>query len=237
MTIKSNFCITFCDKDWHLLERCVNFIAAQSMQPEKVTFVGSGLLDRTEVAHALCQRLGRWFDEYSITTSPTRKLPGWARNKGSFSSILTSHNRDDDEVISFCDVDDDIHPKKCEFVKKVFVNPDVDALVHNYSRGELFPIWESVNDKDVLNVEPIILVEPNPDPVPEGWFNIPRTNVMTKNKQPVAHGPISIRASSAQHFKYKENMPLGEDGTFCREIVNHPDFNLYYTPKKFIVYN
>ena len=98
-------------------------------------------------------------------------------------------------------------------------------------------LWDKVEDKDIINVEPVISVEPDPDPVPKGWFNIPRTNVMTKNKEPVAHGPISIRGSTARYFKYKEDMPLGEDGTFCREIVNHPDFNLYYTPKKLIVYN
>ena len=233
MSVKSTFCITFCDKDWHLIQRCVDFILCQSVRPEKVVFVGSGLLEKTHIAYSLCLRLGKQFDEHSIVTSPTRKLPGWARNSGAF------FNQGNDEVVSFCDVDDDIHPKKCEFIKKVFANPEVDALVHNYSRPEViaFPSWDRVEDRDVIEVEPLVSVEPDPDPVPEGWFNIPRTNVMTKNKEPVAHGPISIRGSLAQHLRYKENMPLGEDGTFCREIVNHPDFSLYYTPKKLIIYN
>ena len=231
MSLKSTFCITFCDKDWTLIERCVDFVLSQSVKPDKVTFVGSGLLEKTHIAFSLCAKLGKLFDSHNIITSPTRKLPGWARNTGAF------FNQGNDEVISFCDVDDDIHPKKCEFVKKVFVNPEVDALVHNYDRPEVQVTWDRVEDKHVVQVEPVISVEPPPDPVPDGWFNIPRTNVMTKNKEPVAHGPISIRGSVAQHFRYKENMPLGEDGTFCREIVNHPNFNLYYTPKKLIVYN
>lgn len=231
--VKSTFCVTFCDKDWHLIERCVEFILLQSVKPDKVMFVGSGLLEKTHTAYDLCLKLGKGFKEYGILTSPTRKLPGWARNNGAF------FNQGSKEIVSFCDVDDDIHPKKCEFVKKVFVNPDVDALVHNYSRPEVptFPSWQSVNDSDVINVEQVIDMEPIPDPVPEGWFNIPRTNVITVNKEPVAHGPISIRGSIAQHFRYKENMSLGEDRTFCGEIVNHPDFNLYYTPKKLIIYN
>lgn len=233
MSVKSTFCITFCDKDWHLIERCVDFILCQSIRPDKVMFVGSGLLEKTHIAYSLCVKLGKHFSECGIVTSPTRKLPGWARNSGAF------FNQGADEVISFCDVDDDIHPKKCEFVKKVFVNIGVDGLVHNYSRPETptFPSWEKVDDSDVIDVEPVMSVEPDPDPAPEGWFNIPRTNVMTLNKEPVAHGPISIRGAVAQHLRYKENMPLGEDGTFCREIVNHPDFNLYYTPKKLIIYN
>ncbi len=231
--VKSTFCVTFCDKDWHLIERCVDFIISQSIRPDKIVFTGSGLLEKTHLAYSLCLRLGKQFNEFNIITSPTRKLPGWARNNGSF------FNQGNDEVISFCDVDDDIHPKKCEFIKKLFVNPEIDALVHNYGRPEMitFPSWEKVEDKDVLNVEPVLFVEPDPDPVPEGWFDIPRTNVMTENKQPVAHGPISIRGYVAKHFRYKENMSLGEDGIFCREIVNHPNFNLYYTPKKLIVYN
>ncbi len=221
MSIKSTFCITFCDKDWHLIERCADFIFCQSTRPDKVMFVGSGLLEKTHIAYSLCLKLGKQFSEHSIITCPTRKLPGWARNSGAF------FNQGRDEVISFCDVDDDIHPKKCDFIKSVFVNPDVDALIHNYSRPEVlcFPSWENVDDIDVLNIEPVTNVEQE------------RTNVMTNHKEPVAHGPVSIRGNVAQHFRYKENMSLGEDRIFCREIVNHPDFNLFYTPRKLIIYN
>lgn len=224
------FCITCCDKDVHLLDQCVSYIDNQTVKPEEVVVVCSGLEKKS---FTLIEKVKKFnfsseHTEYAAYNSPHRKLPGWARNIGGLIST--------GDVIVFCDVDDAIHPQKCEFVKEVFKNKEVSALVGNYHLPGSFGGWE---DLDVSNYEQVTEVEPDPEPVPDGWFNVPRVNVMAPSKKPISHGHMTCRSDMfiRDQMAYKENMPLGEDGTFCRSILDHPEHKLFYTPQKLIIYN
>jgi glycosyltransferase involved in cell wall biosynthesis len=170
--------------------------------------------------------------EYSIKmklpifNSPQKRKPGWARNSGGKLCLK--------EVIMFIDVDDFIHPRKCEFMKKVFnENPEVDAVVHNYlDPGQQ---WEDINNFELYEVTQ---ADPDPDPIPPGWFDIPRTNVTCPVEgQRLHHGHMTCKTKIFQDLCYDESMSLGEDGTFCRSILEHPDYKLFYTPQKLIIYN
>ena len=126
-------------------------------------------------------------------------------------------------MVCFCDVDDAIHPQKCEYLKKVFKDSNVSALVHNYHRPKSFGGWEELNFeyKSIQKVERI---------------NLTCSNIRTKNDEDVAHGPISCRTNIFKEITYNEKMQPGEDGTFCQDIVLHPEHHLYYTPQKLMVY-
>ena len=156
-----------------------------------------------------------------------RLSSGWARNKA---GLLTTS-----EIISLCDIDDPIHPQKCEYIKKVFEDQNVTGLVHSYYKTEEFNDWQQLNfDYELVNE-----IDPNLNPQNENWFDIPRTNIKTKNDERVAHGPISCRSKIIieEEITYDETMLLGEDGKFCQDIVLHESYELYYTPQKLILYN
>lgn len=227
--IDVTFCITCCDKDVHLLDQCVSYIDNQTVKPEEVVIVCSGLKDESILLLEKVQELNfeRKDTGYVVYNSPYRKLPGWARNIGGVIST--------GEVVVFCDVDDSIHPQKCQFIKGVFQNKEVSAIVGNYHLPGSFDGWKDL----ALQYEEITEVEPDPYPVPAGWFNIPRVNVMAPSKKPIAHGHMSCRTElfTKNQVTYKEDMPLGEDGTFCRSILAHSDYRLFYTPQKLIIYN
>lgn len=219
------FCITCCDKDIHLLDSCLNYVRNQLTPPDEIVVVCSGL---GQVSSNLMEKMRK--ENVVFYNSPTRKLPGWARNVGAMIST--------GEVVAFCDVDDAIHPNKCCILKDVFKDSNVSALLHNYHLPNSFGGWE-LNNQLKFEVEEITEEEPAPEPVPNGWFDIPRTNVMSPSRTPIHHGHISCRTEIflSKAVAYDEDMSLGEDGTFCRSILHHPDYRLFYTPEKLIIYN
>lgn len=223
------FCITCCDKDIHLLDKCLEYVLNQTIAPDEIVVVCSGLgRSKMDYEEVLAKARKHNFVFYN---HPSRRLPGWARNTGALIST--------GEVTVFCDVDDSIHPQKCKFMKDVFSSrPEVSAVVSNYHLPASFGGWDWMDTKR-CEVEEITEVEPPPEPTPERWFDIPRTNVMAPSRTPVHHGHMSCRTDMllSGKVRYDEEMPLGEDGTFCRSILEHPQFRLFYTPEKLIIYN
>jgi glycosyltransferase involved in cell wall biosynthesis len=218
---KVTFCITCYDKDVHLLDRSISFAENQTVRPDEILVVSSGL---NKDYHIILGRLrNRGISTYN---SVERKLPGWARNTGGLFAK--------GDVICFCDVDDDIHPQKCEIIKQVFSKSEVSGFVHNYYTPKTWwdNGWEQLEGVDIEEITKI-----ESDHLPEKWHDTPRTNVMTDNHEPVCHGHLSCRKEIFDHLQYDENMSLGEDGTFCQGIVNHSDFRLFYSNKKLIIYN
>jgi glycosyltransferase involved in cell wall biosynthesis len=62
---------------------------------------------------------------------PTRRSPSFNRNKGA--EIASG------DVIIYHDVDDLPHPQKIHFIKRAFLEHDVDAFVHGFSEGMMYP--------------------------------------------------------------------------------------------------
>jgi glycosyltransferase involved in cell wall biosynthesis len=157
-------------------------------------------------------------------------LAGGARNKGG--QLATG------EVVCFCDVDDPIHPQKCEVIKRVFANQNVDALLHNYKLNT--HDFAPIENLDKIEVEKITTVDPRWEEEQNYIFNphkdIPRTNVEAPSKKPICHGHCSARKEVLSEIKFREDMSLGEDGDFCQSIVKSNKFDLYYTPLVLINY-
>lgn len=218
--MKVTFCITCYDKDIHLLDRCLPFVRQQTVKPDEILVIASGI---KQFQWGLAEDIG-------YSGCPNRLLPGGARNKG---GKLAKG-----DIVVFCDVDDYIHPEKCRIVKSIFEeNEEVHALVHDYCLSN-----EKYPDIPVfIRYEKVLEADPDPDPIPPGWFDIPRTNITIPIKEPeslrIHHGHISCKKEVFNDIQYREDMPLGEDGTFCREILKSKKYNLFYTPTKLITYN
>ncbi len=220
--MKISFCITCYYRDVHLLQDRIEEIATgQTVLPDEIVVIASGMPDGS--MRCLDPRI-------KIYTFPERMLPGGARNKGG--ELFSG------DVVCFCDVDDPIHPQKCEIVKKIFSeNPNVDALVHNFNfdEGDLDEIYDTSN----IEIERILEVDPRWENEQKHIFephkDIPRTCVIAPSKKPIHHGHLSGRAEMFKTLKYREDMWLGEDGDFCQSIVKS-DYNLYYTPLILINY-
>ena len=197
-----SFCVTCYDGDFHLLGQCLHYIAHQTIAPDEVLIIASGLKKKSE---------GR--SSTKVYTFENRMSAGAARNKGG--ELATS------EVVCFCDVDDPIHPQKCEVIKRVFDNTSVDALLHNYNTNSVK--FEEVGIQQIA-LEKIV-----------GCDSPPSTNVQNESGRPIAHGPISIRKEIANEIFYGDSS-FGEDGLFCQSIFKSDKFGLYYTPLTLINY-
>ena len=205
--MKVSFCITCYDQDAHLLESSLsNILQTQTTKPDEILVVSSGL-----------KSLSCSIPNVKVYNFENRMLAGGARNKGG--QLATG------DVVCFCDVDDPIHPKKCEVIKRVFDDdcPDrVDALLHNYkfNTHDFAPI----KSLDKIEIEKITSVDPT------------CTNVRTAANLPVCHGHMSARKELLASISYREDMRLGEDGDFCQSVVKSNKFDLYYTPLILINY-
>jgi glycosyltransferase involved in cell wall biosynthesis len=260
--MKTIACITCYDGDVHLLNRCLDSIVDQRVKPEILVVCSS---KSSETKQSVNQDLLEFskknpnhFDNiYHFHKDYTTRAAG-ARN------MLYEYSKRvdlwldgppitmaDSDVVVFCDVDDFIHPSKFEVVNQVFSECDhVDALIHNYHsiprNAKPDPsMWKSdpVNlqwddERKVWQAEASLYhgrkyyVSLVTD-YEEGSYS----NVQSPSGSPVSHGHIACRVSVLSELQWDEDKAgIGEDGFFCRSIVDHPKFNLYCTDLKLIAY-
>jgi len=193
----------------------------QTVQPDEILVFASGMPDGS---------VGCSDSNIKIYTLTKRVLPGGARNQGG--KFATG------DVVCFCDVDDPIHPQKCEIVKKIFNdNPSVDALLHNFNfdEGDLTQRYDRSN----IHIEQVVALDERWEKEQNYIFDpekdIPRTCIETPSKMPAHHGHISCKKEIFNTIQYREDMWLGEDGDFCQSVVKS-DYKLYYTPLVLINY-
>lgn len=200
--MKVSFCVTCYDKDSYLLQQSIDTLQKQTVEPDEILVIASGLKS------LVCTN-----PKVKIYNFEKRMSAGEARNKGG--ELATG------DIVCFCDVDDFVHTQKCEVIKRVFENQNIDALVHNYNLN--VSEFKKI-DVESVHVEKITDID-----------NPPSTNVATLSRMPVCHGHVSVRRSVAEKLKY-EDSSYSEDGVFCQSIVKSQNFNLYYTPLILINY-
>tara|TARA_R110000824_G_scaffold325799_1_gene512689 strand:- start:1723 stop:2289 length:567 start_codon:yes stop_codon:yes gene_type:complete len=179
-------------------------VSRQTVKPDEVIVISTGF--------DWNQKMGKTKKlNYVLYNLPSRKLAGWARNKGALIST--------GEVIVFCDVDDKIHPQKCEYMKRVFQNPEVSAVVTNYYSPKDFDGWQDLN----FEYEEILEHD---------------NCLIAPNRADVCHGHLSCRTDIFLIDKiwYDEDKKRGQDTKFCNRICDHPDHKIFYTPQKLLVY-
>ena len=248
--MKTIACITCYDGDAHLLNRCLDSIVDQKVKPETLVVCSSKSI---ETKQGVCLDLLEFskknpnhFDNiYNFHQSYTTRAAG-ARNM----FYQYSKNVDlwpeenpitmaDSDVVVFCDVDDFIHPSKFEVVNQVFSECDhVDALIHNYHsiprNAKPDPsMWDSTGQAEASLYHGRKYYVSLVTDYEEGSYS----NVQSPSGSPVQHGHMACRVSVLSELQWDEdNAGIGEDGFFCRSIVDHPKFNLYCTDLKLIAY-
>lgn len=197
-----SFCITAYDKDISYLDKCLSFIKQQTVSPNEVILLASNIK--------------YWNNSIDINTVFYTDLlsAGSARNK--LIDISSS------DIICFCDIDDEIHPKKCEIVKKLFGDYDMNALVHSYHIN--YHAFDYIDTQN-LEIHKITGVDPNPLSV----------NLLCPVNGDIAHGHISVKKKILNNIRYT-NSSNGEDGIFCRQIFNLDANKMFYSPLKLINY-
>lgn len=197
-----SFCITAYDKDIKHLNRCLSFINQQTIAPDETILLASNIK--------------HWNNSIDINTIFYTDLlsAGDARNK--LIDIASS------DILCFCDIDDEIHPQKCEIVKKIFDNYDINGLVHNYNTGNQPFDFIDINK---LEIHQITKVDPNPI----------STNLVCPTDGHITHGHISVKKKILNNTRYI-NSSRGEDGIFCRDVFNIDHNKMFYSPLKLINY-
>jgi len=118
--MKFTLCITCWSQDVHLLNETLLSFRTQESPPDEIIVVGNSL-KKIKVAD----------DTIKTFAEPTRQSPSFNRNKGA--QVASG------DVIIYHDVDDLPHPQKIHFIKKAFLEHDVDAFVHGFSEGMMYP--------------------------------------------------------------------------------------------------
>ena len=227
--MKVSFCVTCYDGDIHLLrDRLLGIYSEQTVQPDEVLVIASGVDSESIIVRGANKP--KSLQSLTIKSFEQRMLPGGARNQGG--KFATG------DIVCFCDVDDPIHPQKCEIVKKIFEdNAEVDALVHSYKLNSTE--FENYNLSEIT-IEEVTEVDERWEKEQNYVFNphkeLPATCIIPPSKGGVHHGHLSCTKEIFNDLKYREEMWLGEDGDFCQSIVNSPKYSMYYTPLILINY-
>lgn len=202
MTI--SLCVTAYDQDINLLNQCLYYINRQTVKPDQIILLASNIQ--------------HWVGSINIDTFISTRLmsSGEARNK-----LLKMSSSD---IVCFCDIDDEIHPQKCEIIKHIFSTTRCNALVHDYEFGH--KTFDFI-DIDQIATYPIIDIDHNPG----------STNLKCPINGKIAHGPISIDREFilANNLSYPDTS-YGEDGIFCRNILYTKFSKILYTNTNLINY-
>ena len=108
MDLNISFCIICYDKDVHFLPRILQELQKQTVSPDEIVVLASGIKDKKQLNDMrldICSSV-------KIHTLEDRALPNKARN--AVASLAEG------DVICLSDVDDIPHPQKIELVKKYF---------------------------------------------------------------------------------------------------------------------
>jgi len=198
---KITLCITCYKNDIKFLDRCLQSVVNQTVKPEQVLVIANSIEDDSPFLNK---------DEFDFFSIKDHKLPGWGRNMG----LKLAKN----EIVSFCDVDDIIHPRKIELIKNVFTD-EVDALIHNF-------FWISGEFNNVINYDIEEITE----------IDKKCTNIKTPSRRKASQGHMTCKKSLSKYFSYDETRLRGEDGAFCQKIALSNDHKIFYSPEKLIIY-
>jgi len=208
--------ITACRRDIHFLPRCLASVNSQTIKPEKILLFTSG---------CSVKNLEQYIEpNIGLISLPDEVSAGSARNTV-IDAMFSSSIRGGSQILMFCDVDDQIHPQKCEIVRDVFgYNSLITALVHGYNEDS--PVFQLYSKEECNTIYKIKEIE-----------RPPRTNLISPIPTgKICHGHVTIKIDAAlsNNIRYT-NISMGEDGLFCQTWASH---NLYvgYIPLSLINY-
>jgi glycosyltransferase involved in cell wall biosynthesis len=113
------------------------------------------------------------------------------------------------DVITFCDADDVMHPRRIEIIEDTFTNiPDLEVLFHSYTRQDKLPACEKT---------PRIVTLPELMERNEKYFTKAVEKRYLRAGFPVTNGHISIRNTVKE--RYNPNTRRAEDAEYNSRIL------------------
>jgi len=200
-----------------LLNRCLKSIENQTKKPKLVVISASSCSEEIKL-------LGYSFPIEIIQTENSQNA---AANRNIAGNFL---NQKDIDIISFIDSDDEMYPKRLEFIEKAFIETECDFLVHNFTEIKNHYEKHNLNFEDYHCIQDCLISNPN-------HCGITLNDVKTYSKQ-LTHGHISVSSNLWKKEKYKtENDYLNwEDSEYCRRLVEKK-YKGVYLPSQLTKYN
>jgi len=180
-----------------MLPELLSSVKNQTIQPDEIVVVGNNLKEIKTDSNVITY------------AEPTRRSVSFSRNKAA--ELATG------DILIYHDVDDVPHPQKIELIKSAFDNQEVDAFVHGFMIGSMFPFKYSE-----LKMEKIVSLK-HPKPY------------LNASQDDLSHGHLSIKKEILSDIKYDEEITWGEDADFCERLFMS-GYNIYYGDHKLINY-
>lgn len=187
-------------RDANLLHRCLLSIEKQTRLPDLVAISVSEVPENSLVFN--------FSFPIKIVYSSEKQNAATNRNKA---ALLLA----DMDIISFMDADDEMHPRRLEFLEKAFRNNSDDFIVHDYImfRSPQEAVLRQEYEEVVYEYHPNCLV---PHQINYGL------GLCLNNHWQFAHGHVSIRCSVFKNgivFPEGKEYVFKEDSVFCRLMV------------------
>ena len=203
MTFKTlSFCVTSYDRDYHLLDRLWHSLLAQSVPPEEIIVVSSGMPMKNVKENRRCIIAGRGIPVHHVHSSKRLSVSD-ARNLG---ASLSSQ-----EVTQFFDCDDYLHRDFINVTKQSFASDsDLEVLVHSYIRSltGVPPEMQTPHQFSEKRLKTI------------SWSTTDDHIVMSASEYNTwADGPTAIITTILDSVKYKRYCPGFQDKEMLRYLI------------------
>lgn len=212
--MKISFCITCYDKDYFLLDNLLTILQKQTVAPDELIVYSSGIGDVNifKIKNIIINKTQ--VDIIYINNSQ-RTMQSIARNvcAGTASG----------DVIIFFDVDDIPHFQKIEITKNLFINHQIDFIVHNYSTNELKENYIDISNSTLKQ---------------DLATNSSNTNIYSlSNNGNIHHAHIAVKKKCFNKVKFNESFEFyrKEDGKFCQDLLQN-NFKGLYINEELVLY-
>lgn len=213
--IKIGIAIPVIKRDILLLDRCLNSLMKQTRKPDVITISVSGISDFN---------LGKY--DLNILIVTTEKKQNASTNRNRAAALLPS----DTDYICFFDVDDEMHPRRLEFIEQAILHFGNDFILHNFIHLLSFQDfeWEA---KELQCYENALTVAT----YSHGLMVDPKYKIGNRE---IAHGHLSVSYKVWQVQKYDETIDkAGEDTEYCRRLVINKYKGTYIENKLSVYHN
>lgn len=211
------------------INTCINSLNKQTYKPDEIIIA----LSQTTEEHSINIYNNLKSDMHiKILSTKEKQYAGQNRNRGAIEAIY--------DIISFIDVDDEIHPQKLEIVKYIFETYKPKMFIHSYiwksSKFEKYDydsikIYES---DDIFSATFIDKIRNK-----ENEYNIngqasagAKIKIKNYTNDDIHHGHVSIDRNIVDEVKY-EDIISGQDAIFCRDVLWKYN-NTIFSPMKLV---
>lgn len=212
--IKIGVAIPVIKRDILLLDRCLKSLEKQTRKPDIVA------LSISEISEVSLKKY-----DLKILVVTTEKKQNASTNRNRAAALLPS----DTDYICFFDADDEMHPKRLEFIEQAVLHFGDDFISHNFLHLLSFQDYEWENSELRCYENALVLANYS-----YGIMVSPKYKIGNRE---IAHGHLSVAYKVWQVQKYNETISeAGEDTEYCQRLIMN-NYHGTYIENKLSVYH